>query len=62
MEKMKSAAYSPRTDKSSNVGTSIKKETKEKVLTNVTFDDKGKVIKQNQVKIEKLPDITGQPA
>ena len=59
---MKSAAYSPRTDKSSNVGTSIKKETKEKVLTNVTFDDKGKVIKQNQVKIEKLPDITGQPA
>ena len=41
---MKSAAYSPRTEKSTNIGIT-KKEPREKVLSNVTFDDNGKVIK-----------------
>ena len=47
MEKMKSAAYSPRTEKSTNIGITKKesKNPREKVLSNVTFDDNGKVIK-----------------
>jgi len=37
--------YSPRTEKSTaGIG---KKEPKEKILSNVTFDDNGKIIKQN---------------